>query len=277
MLLISVYLWAAYYVERFTISGTTLSIRSMLQNHQFDVSELESLIWRIRPVGGSIVFRVSGTKSRLDLYGYANDDRLRIIKALHDLVPISVQEGWPEFCHKVALPLRDRRSLLERGDLPPKYFKITRKRYDRMAAIAFPLSILVAVVPWIWLNVLEFFALPILVIGMWLLVRFHVPPDGLAETRLTLSSVSRFQRIAWGAILGTPLLMAGLRIWGVEESTAYLIGSIVMGSALLPLLYLQHKADQQQRIADEQAAPSAPGLWLQGRFSEGNVGLDRTV
>ncbi len=70
MLLLSLYIWIAYYVERFSINGTTISIRSMLQKRQFDVCEITCLHWRPYPAGGSIRFVGSGLKARLDLYGY---------------------------------------------------------------------------------------------------------------------------------------------------------------------------------------------------------------
>lgn len=271
MLLLSVYLWAAYYVEMFTISGTTLTLRSMFQSRRFDVSELESLTWRSQPLGGSIVFRVIGAKSRLDLYGYASDDRLRIITALHDLVPDSVQDGWPDFCHSVALPLRDGRPSLARREPSSKCVTVTRRRYDRMAAGGIPFSILIAVALGGWLNLPQFFALPLFVVAAWLFLRFNVPPDGRDEERLSSTSVGRVQLIGWGAIAGTLLLMVGLHLWGVEKSTACLIGCVVMGAAFLPILYLLRKADKQRRIEEEQAASAAPERWLQEYPIEGNA------
>lgn len=107
MLLVSIYIWAAYYVERFTINGTTLSVRSMFQNRRFDACDIQSLRWRVYPKGGSIRFRILGCNARLDFDGYENHDRLQIIRALRELVPSEMQEGWPIFCHKVALPLGD--------------------------------------------------------------------------------------------------------------------------------------------------------------------------
>jgi hypothetical protein len=264
MLLLSVYVWAAYYVERFTISGTSLGIRSMLQNRQFDVAELDSLKWRIRPLGGSIVIRARGTKSRLDLHGYAIDDRLRIIKALRDLVPTALQEGWPEFCFKVALPLRDGEPSSAGGEPALGSMTITRKRYDRMAAIGVPLSICGALVLWIWLNLWQLVALPAVVSAAWLLLRFNVPRNGRVECRLTSTLHGWVQLFGWGAILSAMMLMVGLRLSGVEKSTVCLIGCFVMGAAFPFIVYLVHKADKQRRIADTQAAHLAPGRWLKG-------------
>ena len=271
MLLMSVYLWAAYYVEKFTINETTLSIRSMFQRHQFDASELEGLKWRSHPVGGSIVFRVLGKKSRLDLHGYNKEDRLQIIKTLHDLVPSSIQEGWPEFCHKLALPLRDGRSPLARCESASKCITVTRKRYDRLAAFLIPLSIFAAIALGAWLNLWQFIVLPPLLFAAWLFLRFDVRPDGRIETPLTSTSYGRAQLVGWGLFGSAALLMFGLRFWDVEESTANWIAVVIMGVAFVPMLYLLHKAEKQRRIEDKQAAISAPDQWIQGHSNDGNV------
>ncbi len=141
MLLMSLFLWAAYYVERFTITGTMLSIHSIIRSRKFDVSELQCLKWRVYPMGGSIVFRLLGSRARLDLHGYSKDDRLRIIRQPCTISPSRVQEEWPLFCHKVALPLRDGKRSIGRREPSSEFFIITRKRYDRMLVFGLPLSI----------------------------------------------------------------------------------------------------------------------------------------
>lgn len=191
MLFLSVYVWAAYYVERFTVDGTKLALRSMLQNRQFEVSEIKGVLWRRYPNGGTILFHLPDGKARLDLDGYSKDDRIRIIRALHDLVPAQVQEGWPMFCHAVALPLRDGKPAIVRADPSAKLTTITRRRYDRMLMVGLPLSIAVAIAFWAGLNLGQFFALPVLVFGAWLLLRFNVPREGSNEVQLLDSARGR--------------------------------------------------------------------------------------
>ena len=267
MFLLSIYIWAAYYVERFSVDGTTLSIRSMLQNHQFDVSELQSVKWRASPMSGSILFRFLDSKARLDLYGYADCDRLRIVRVVHDVVPGALQEGWPEFCHLVALPLRDDKSPIVRSDPSCRFYTITRKRYDRALRLALPVSIGVSVALWSWLHFQEFFALPFLVIAGWLLLRLNVPREGRTEVQFQLSTSpmeGRAQLIGAGGIIGSVLLMGGLPILGVEKSIACLVACIPMGTAFPPMIYFLYKCDKQRRNADKQAAEMAAALWQQG-------------
>ncbi len=213
MLLLSIYMWASYYVERFTINGTVLSVRSMLQNRQFDVLELECLKWVASPMGGRILFRVLGSKARLNFYGFSRDDRLRIIRAMQDIVSPQVQEGWPLFCHMVALPLRDGKPSIVRSEPSLRTCTITRKRYDRMLMLFLPLSAVLAVVLWVWVNFWQFIPLPFVVIGAWLLLRFNVPREGRSEVRLTATSLGRAQLIGLSAVV---LYNSGLM--GIVES-----------------------------------------------------------
>jgi hypothetical protein len=261
MFLLSVYPWAAYYMEQFTIDGTTLSIRSMLQNRQFDVSELQSVKWRAYPAGGSILFHAWSFKVRLDLYGYAKPDRLRIIRALHELLPPHLQEGWSLFCHKVALPLRDGKPYIVRAEPSAQFCTITRRRYDRMLVVGFPLSLAVAAVLWVGLDQRQFLVLPLLIIAAWLLLRFSVPPGGGSEVRVGSTSQGRALFIGYGTVVSALLLMIGLTLFGVKKPIACGIGCAVLAAGVPPMMHWLLKADKQRRTADEQAAASAPALW----------------
>lgn len=100
-------LWRAYYVERLTIDGRLITLRSLTQSHHFDLSEIQSLAWSTYPRGGSLRMELPGSKARLSLHGYAPHDRQAIIALLHTIVPRPRQQNWPKFCHRIAIPLRD--------------------------------------------------------------------------------------------------------------------------------------------------------------------------
>ncbi|HVJ87239.1 MAG TPA: hypothetical protein VM452_16400 [Caulifigura sp.] len=264
MLLGSIYLWRSFYVERFTIDGTTLWVRSMFQDHRFDVSELTRLHWKIRPISGKLRFETCGTHSVLDLGGYSTADRLRIIRILSELVPETVQENWPAFCHKIALPLRDGPRSRLRIDPQLKTVKITRQRYDRMAAIAIPLSAVAAVAIGVIWGVWTFLATPVLLVGAWLLLRSSVSPRG--EIHVHHSSVipGNAGPITVGAIVSSLVVMSGLKLCGVDKNTACWAGLAIMGPALPYIIYMGHKADQQRWKRDELAAPFVHDLWKEG-------------
>jgi len=267
MLLMSIYYWVAYYVERFTIQETMLSIRSMFQDRQFDVSEIESLTWKVFPRGGSIRFQVLGSKARLYLQGYEKHNRLQIIRTLRNLVPPEVQAGWPMFCHKVALPLRDGKPSpipIERLiDPAAEIITITRSRYDRMLMFGFPLSVVLATGFWAFLNVWQFAVLPLLVIAAWLLFRFHIPQEGRKETRLTSTSQGKGQLIGFSGVIIAQLLMIGLALLGVEKSIACWAAVIVLLVTFPPAIYFLHQSDKQRKNEEKQGAESAPTVWQQ--------------
>jgi hypothetical protein len=264
MLLMSLYVWAAYYVERFSINGTLLGIRSMCQRVELDVTELQSLKWKAIPMGGKIVFRFMGGKARLDFHGYSEENRLRIIRSLRMLVSHDIQEGWPQFCHKVALPLRDGKRPVPPGEPASDVVIVTRQRYNRMLAITFPVSIAVAIALSVWLGFWYFLIVPCAVVAGWLLLRLGVPPEGLAVPRLSSTCRGTAQRIGLGAAAGTYILMIGLPLLGVERTLACWSACVVLGVAIPPMFYFLHKADKERRAADEEAAQLAPAKWETG-------------
>ena len=265
MLLGSVYTWRSFYVERFTIDGTTLWVRSMFQDHRFDVSELTRLQWRTRPLAGRLRFQTSSTHSVLDLGGYSAADRLRIIRILSELIPEAVQENWPAFCHKIALPLRDGPRTRLRTDPSLKFVRINRQRYDRIAAIAIPLSAAAAVAIGVIWGVWTFLAAPLLLVGAWLLLRSSVSPRGELHVHHSSAIPGNAAPITFGAIVSSLVVMSGLKLYGVDKDTACWVGLAIMGPALPYIMYMGHKADQQRWKRDELAAPFAPDLWKEGK------------
>jgi hypothetical protein len=262
MLLGSLYIWRSYYVECFSIDGTSLRVRSMFQNHRFDVSELKRLHWNARPSGGRIRFETSSFHSSLDLGGYDVVDRLRIIRALVELAPEHVQENWPTFCHKIALPLRDGPRSRLRTDPSVRFVTITRRRYDRVAAIAIPASVVVAVAVGVIWSDWTFLAVPLMLIGAWLLLRSHVSPQWELQVHHASAMPGNAALVAIGAIVGSLVAMTGLRIYGVEKDIACWVGCAIMGPVLPYIMLMGHRADTRRRQADERAAPFAPDLWL---------------
>jgi hypothetical protein len=261
MLLGSLYTWRSYYVERLTIDGTTLWIQSMFQDHRFDVSELERLKWNSRPASGRIRFETPSLQASLDLAGYGTADRLRIVRVLVELVPDDLQENWPMFCHKIALPLRDGPRSRLRTDPSLKFVTITRRRYDRLAAIAIPVSIVAAVAVGLVWDVWSILVLPPLLAGAWLLLRFHVSPCGELHVHHASAMPGSAFPVGVGAIVGSLAAMTGLRLYGVEKETACWAGLAIMGPTLPYIIFMGHRADTQRRQAAERAAPFAPDLW----------------
>lgn len=121
MLIGSIYMWVAYNVERLTIQADTVSLRSVTQDHQFDFSEVEAIVWPVRQTKRIAQFfdlqiHIPGHCAKLGLLGYSNEDRLEIIRIFRSRVPDSRQNNWPTFCQQTAVPLRD--GYIPNADVP---------------------------------------------------------------------------------------------------------------------------------------------------------------
>jgi hypothetical protein len=192
MLLLSLCMIRAYCVEQFRVTGTTLHARSVLQNQQFDRSEIQCVRWKTSP-SGAIRFRVFGRTTRLDLHGFAREDRLRIIRIVRALVPAASQQGWEMFCHKIALPLRDGTPATLRVDDSIRTVLVTRKRYDRLFAVLVPICAVVSAGLWCLFGGRQFFLLPLGAVGFWLLLRFNIPKTGVRSAEVTSFPCGRAQ------------------------------------------------------------------------------------
>ncbi len=189
MTLLGVYMLLACYVERVTVAGTVLSVRSVFGNRQFDAAAVDKLAWKTRPVGGRIDCFVAGRRTTVELNGYSMDDRLRLVRLFRGFVPEEKQADWPMFCQKIALPLRETHADALQGGparpLAPGQALITRWRDDRLAAVVLPTSFIAAGVVW-WANgsTLLLWTAWILA-AAWLFLRYTTRRGGERAVRLT--------------------------------------------------------------------------------------------
>ena len=264
MFLLSLYMIMTYYIERFVADSSTVFVRSVFQNRQFDRSEIQTIKWKISPNGGAVRFRVFGRTTRLDLHGFDREDRLLIIRIIRDLIPVTNQEGWDTFCHQVALPLRDGTSAIERVDDSIETVLVTRRRYDRLVCLLLPLSIVVAVLLWWWLALPQFFVLPPSIVGFWLLLRFSMPKKGSRVQKLTSHPAGRAQLAGWSAIALTQLLMGALLLAGVGKNVVCRIGTVFLLVGTIPMFLWLFRASKQQKAADQRGAETAEAEWQRG-------------
>jgi|GEM_PF-2676212 len=266
MTLLWMLVWLGYRAQRFTIMGTTISNRSLFRHHEFDFADLnekESLTWQMR----GIDFRARGARSSLDLALIAGDeDFILLIESLRDRVPSTFQKGWPQFCLKIAVPLKEkqlRRAPWTIQDMPPGAFLNTRRRYDRVAALAIPLLLGLGLLLWLGVNLLEGLLLPIPVAAAWLAMRFHISPAGEMERGVNPPWLVPFVGICWAVIGGTLVILLSLSFFGIRgPAMGWIFNGVLMVSVTVMIL-LMHKADKQRRAGDEIAVVSAEQRWLE--------------
>jgi hypothetical protein len=133
-----------------------------------------------------------------------------------------------------------------------------------MILLALPLSIAVSFFLWAWIGFRDIFALPILVILGWLLLRYSVSPEGTRQLHVTANAGGRSLLFFFGTITACLCLMFGFLVFVPKGSILLYVPFAALFATLPPVYYFMYKAIKQQRIAEEQAAELAPALWQQG-------------
>ncbi|MFO0913901.1 MAG: hypothetical protein U0795_13160 [Pirellulales bacterium] len=261
MVMLSLYILRAYYVEQFSMQGKNLWVRSVLQNARFHADELQQLKWRPFPQGGSILFRLLGSRVRLDLHGFSRADRLEIVRALRTTVPMKVQQGWEQFSYYVAVPLRDGRLPQPPNEVEPKRVLIQRSRYDRLLMVALPLSLTVAIGLGVAWNLWKGLVLPPVVLGLWALLRYTVPREGAQEVPVTSSNQGRMlcgTFLGYFACLAT---MIGMGWMGFNRDMACGAALVVFAIFVAPV-FLRVMPNEFRKVRE--GIELAPGVWEAG-------------
>lgn len=269
MFVLSTWVIAAYFIETISFDGTAIAIRSVSQNKRFDLSELRQLVWNCRPRGGKLTFRTTTSKAVLHLYGFAPHDQLEIISIARKLVPESVQSGWDEFCHFVALPLREGRSSRQPGgaridpaSLPESArVHVSRGRYDRFFLVLLVISVCVSGALWQILAMPEAIELPFVVLFFWGLLRFSTPKKG--SWSLKWSATNEMKNLVC-ALLVMPIMciaMIVFRIVGLNAEIPMWAGLVIMVALMANGVRHARKREKEQRARDQHELPSSIDRW----------------
>lgn len=261
IVMLSLYMLRAYCVEQFSIQGKNFWVRSVLQNARFHADELQQLKWRPFPKGGSLLFRLLGSRVRLDLHGFSRADRLEIVRALRATVPMKVQQGWEQFSYYVAVPLRDGRLPEPPNEPQPKRVLIQRSRYDRMLMVALPLSLVVAIGMGVAWNLWKGLVLPLVVLGLWALLRYSVPRDGAQEVTVTSSNQGRMLCVTFLGYFACLATMLGLRFMGFNRDLACGAALAVLAVLVAPV-FLRVMPKEFRKVRE--GIELAPGVWDAG-------------
>jgi hypothetical protein len=273
MALLSLYMLIAYFVERFAVIEHTIYVKSVFQDRRFDPCEIDRLRWKTT-MSGTLLFYVCGQKTRLDLHGFSRGDRLKIIRQIRRLTPEPTQENWLMFCHKIALPLRNRLLPIEKRVIPDvgkettKDMLITRMRYDWGFAILFPACLAVAGAAWWFLGIRQMMGLPAILIPFWLLLRFSTSKEGERVSRVTATPQGRFQIFMWSVIVGSSLVGLVLLWKGIPREMVCTIRLAMIGPLLPLCFYKCYQSDKQRKQNEAASAPFSAEQWESGEQIE---------
>lgn len=257
---LSAFMMATCLRQQITISDSTILVRNFSSEHKFDASSVERLVWTPR----QLRFRQRETAAKFNIGLCSPNHQLQIIRALRRIVPRDVQEGWAEFCHKTALPLRDGRDRYLEHLPESARVLATRGRWDRIVAYLFLASTLTAVGFWLMLDQPGAFALPLVVLLFWPLIRFSIPKEGRWQLRIFGSRETCEMILALFLCLALSLFVGGVD-WTGHAKTAVTVTSVVLAIALMArMLYVARRMDKQRLAWDAAHTLQSVQQWEAG-------------
>ena len=267
--LLSCWLLLAYWREELRIVNGQITQRGVISLKEIDLPSLTSVRWRIAPrSSGGFILLTPTEKMTILLSNFDPQDRLWLIRYFRNGVSEGLQEGWALFCHKIAVPLRDKNTLLL-AVLRPGTVRITRRRWDWYFIPAIALSIILGVAFYWWLEQPRMLLFPAAPVLAWLFIRHTTPREGLVTERITSHPelVSYLVFVAcWGgvAVVGGILL----EMWGVPMPAAAIIGGTGLVLWFGILVWRSGQLDRVRRERDEEDALDSVLKWDEGEAPE---------
>ncbi len=255
-------------------STNTTVVSMSLQNRGNRDSRLTAVRWRNTPQGGSLVLTTATEKVRIYLDNFEPEDRVWLIRHFRNGVSEGLQDGWALFCHKIALPLRDK-STPPHAVLDLDSVRITRRRWDWYFLPINVVSLILApVVAW-RLEQPRLLAFPILPAVLWLCMRGMTPREGLVAERITSRPevVGYLVFMAWWlgvAVAGVVLF----RIWSPLMPAAAIIGGTALVLWYAVLFWRCYQLDRVRRKRDETNAVVSIRRWNEGEAAGKEFNVD---
>jgi hypothetical protein len=246
----------AYWRESLTISNGSVTQQGVIREREIQLEDVNAAEWRLVK-GGGLKLRTSSETVSINLDNFEPGERLWLIRHFRDSLPDGVQVNWPLFCHRIAVPLRDRDV---RRPCGPDDVVLTRRRWDWYFIPFVLVATVFGIVAWLKLGLPRMLAAPLLPIPLWLLLRLKTPKEGIKTKRMTRESDQ-----------GRAALTAGL--WGGGFFAVLLIlkvlnlpaENLIMGIAYVVcmggMLWSANRIDREFRKKAEAAARSTVTDW----------------
>jgi hypothetical protein len=229
-----------------------------------DLHAIKSVSWRTGGDGGSIRIEMSVGSELIGLKEFLRRDRLELVRLLRRLIAEDAQSSWPEFCRCIAWPLL--RSFEPPRESQPGDICLSRGRWDVIGGIGTAMTAGVAYFVWQATGNAGAFVAVLLVVALWLLLRFSSPKEGgwISADRDPPGQKSLIIALHIGMFGGAPFVGLSNRWLGPDAHpiVALLVPLAIWGIALLPAAAVWRYYAPVQRAWKERKTVEALAEWL---------------
>lgn len=225
---------------------------------EIDLDRVNSVRWQT----GGVKLVTDSTKIAIRLDNFEPAVQLRLIRFLRKRLPEEIQTGWGMFCYRVAVPLRERTSGLDRVPNVDEV-RVTRRRWDWYFLPAIALSSVIGVVAYWKYQQARLLTGPVMLAFYWLILRYSTPRRGHIDERMDPRS-KRFlliQLICLAVPIGGIILSEWLKLTGPQAAT---LGGAAFVFWLAQLPYHAHRLDVARKNELQAKAEAAAQRWDEG-------------
>lgn len=240
--------------EYLKITHDRITHQGVIRQKGICFADVEAAIWRSQPQHGKVLLRTSASKVNIHLENFTPEDRLRIIELLRAELPEVVQTNWELFCHRVAVPLREK---VRQPVREPKKDEIliTRRRWDWLFLPIIVLTLVFGLVMWLAFEQPRMLVAPVAPVGLWLFLRITTPKSGLIAKRLSITPER--SRLLWISLCFVVLFLATAFF---DVTVAMVFAFVLFGW----MTFIGYRFDRQRLQRDCKAAPMSAKMWEEG-------------
>ena len=274
--ILSLWMILAYYRQRLEVRGEAITHRGVLSTRQCELFEVVRLEWKVLPT--RIVLHLSASRVKIELGNFAQERQLTLIRYFRSSLPEPIQDHWPEFCLKVALPLRDgKKEESPDRELKEGEVRVTRRRRDLLFLPGLLLVTPVAIYSaWRFNNPLALLA-PVFLLLLWLWIRYATPKEGMIERVSGLAADAEEKRVGrWMLSWCVAALASGVLLVIFQDRLPHstLVAVFIYLFWFPVFMFLVFKLDRLRKAREkrttEAEAPAAMEQWERGEGEEAN-------
>jgi hypothetical protein len=94
---LGVWIILAYFRSRLFISESHVESIGVLNRKYIVLDELTQVVWRSRPIGGSVVLHAPNCKIVIEFENFTKEQRAEMVDFLHNKISHEIQDGWDGF------------------------------------------------------------------------------------------------------------------------------------------------------------------------------------